>query len=155
MRVRAASVVPMVDASGPEMDRGETVTVFNDLCVLAPAALVDADVTWTVLGPDRVHATYTRGPQRVGAELVFDGLGDLVDFVSDDRLQSSPDGHRFDRRRWSTPLTGYGTVGGRRLARHGEARWGGPDPDEPFTYLELTVDDITYDSRTSSAAAGR
>ena len=68
------------------MDRAETVTLFNDLCVLAPAALVEADVTWTVLGPDRVHADFTRGLQTIGADLLFDEHDDLVNFVSDDRL---------------------------------------------------------------------
>ena len=42
MRAKALSVATVVDASGPEMDRGETVTVFNDLVVLAPGAIVDA-----------------------------------------------------------------------------------------------------------------
>ncbi len=35
-------------------------------------------------------------------------------------------------------------VHGRWLAAHGDARWGGPDPQETFTYLELAVDDIEY-----------
>jgi hypothetical protein len=144
MRVRAASLLPMVDAAGPEMDRAETVTLFNDLCVLAPAALVDADVTWTVLGPDRVHADFTRGLQTIGADLLFDEHDELVDFVSDDRLAGSGNGRTFTPRRWSTPLTDYRSVGGRRLATHGDARWGGPDPQESFTYLDLTIEDIAY-----------
>ncbi len=143
MRVRAASLFPLVSAAGPEMDRSETVTLFNDLCVLAPAALVDADVVWQQLGHDRVHATFTRGPQTVEAELVF-ADDELVDFVSDDRSAASADGKTFTSRRWSTPLTGYRAVGARQLATQGEARWGGPAPDESFTYLELTVDDIEY-----------
>jgi len=144
MRVRAVSLLPMVDAAGPEMDRAETVTLFNDLCVLAPAALVDADITWTVLGPDRVHADFTRGPQTIGADLLFDEHDELVDFVSDDRLAGSSNGRTFTPRRWSTPLTDYRAVGGRRLATHGDARWGGPHPQESFTYLELTIDHIAY-----------
>jgi hypothetical protein len=35
VRANVLSSVTVVDASGPEMDRGETVTVFNDLVVLA------------------------------------------------------------------------------------------------------------------------
>jgi hypothetical protein len=144
MRVRVASLFPMVDAAGPEMDRAETVTFFNDLCVLAPAALVDADVTWTVLGPRRVHADFTRGLQTIGADLIFNEHDELVDFVSDDRLAGSNDGRTFTPRRWSTPLTDYRTIGGSRLATHGDARWGGPDPQSSFSYLELTIDDIAY-----------
>jgi hypothetical protein len=36
MRVKVASVVTVVDAKGPEMDEAETVTLFNDWCVLSP-----------------------------------------------------------------------------------------------------------------------
>jgi hypothetical protein len=42
MRAKALSPVTVVDAAGAEMDRGETVTVFNDLVVLAPGAIVDS-----------------------------------------------------------------------------------------------------------------
>lgn len=104
----------MVDAAGPQTDRAETVTLLNDLCVVAPAApaaLVDAHVTWTVLGPGRVHAALTRGPQTVGADLVFDERVERVDLVCDDRLAGSPDGKTFTARRWSTPLTSYRDVG--------------------------------------------
>jgi hypothetical protein len=37
MLAKVLSLFTVVDASGPEMDHGETVTVFNDLVVLAPA----------------------------------------------------------------------------------------------------------------------
>ncbi len=42
--MKVLSVVTLVDAAGPQLDRGETVTVFNDLVVLAPGAIVDAPV---------------------------------------------------------------------------------------------------------------
>ena len=32
MRVKAAAVLPVVDADGPQLTRSETVTFFNDLC---------------------------------------------------------------------------------------------------------------------------
>jgi len=41
MRVKACSLVPIVSAAGPDMDRAETVTLFNDLCILAPAAIIE------------------------------------------------------------------------------------------------------------------
>jgi hypothetical protein len=46
MRVRLLSVKTMVDASGEVLTRSETVTLFNDLCVLAPGELVRPSVTW-------------------------------------------------------------------------------------------------------------
>jgi len=41
MRVKVASIVQVVDATGPDLDRAETVTLFNDMCLLAPGALID------------------------------------------------------------------------------------------------------------------
>ena len=90
----------------------------------------------------------------MGADLVFDDQCELVDFVSDDRMAGSADGKTFTSRRWSTPLTSYRDRGQRRLATHGEARWGGPAPDHPFTYLELIVDDIEHNVRRSPPASG-
>ena len=70
---RVLSLVTVVDAAGPEMDRGETVTVFNDLVVLAPGAIIDAPVQWTALDAHHVRGDFTDGDQTVSAELTFDG----------------------------------------------------------------------------------
>jgi hypothetical protein len=144
MRVRALSMFTMVDASGPEMDRGETVTVFNDLCVLAPGALVDAPVTWQTLDGHHVRGTYTIGENTVTAELTFDDDHELVDFVSDDRSVVSTDGKTFTPQRWSTPISGYRELGPWHLGTIGEGRWHAPDGE--FAYIEFHLDDITYNA---------
>jgi hypothetical protein len=148
MRVKLCSVVSIVDAAGPEMDRGETVTLFNDLCVLAPAALVDAPVVWQAVDDRHAHGTFTNGAHTVSADLTFDSEGDLVDFVSDDRLQASRDGSAFTTRRWSTPMRDYRAVGARRLATRGECRWHPSEPQSPYSYLEFNLDHITYNPAT-------
>ena len=127
MRVRACSLFTMVDASGPEMDRAETVTVFNDLCILAPAALVDAPVTWLAPDDHRVRATYTYGVNTIVAELTFNDDHELTDFVSDDRTAVSTDGKTFTPQRWSTPLASYRDFGSWHLAARGEGHWHAPD----------------------------
>lgn len=144
MRVKACSLVPMVNAAGPEMNRGETVTLLNDLCLLAPAALINAPITWQTIDADRVRATYTNGAQTVSAELLFNRDHELVDFVSDDRLRASRNGKSFIRQRWSTPVRDYRTVDSRRLFTNGEGRWHAPDPEGEFTYIEFSIDGIDY-----------
>ena len=67
MRGKLLSLATVVDAAGPEMDRGETVTVFNDLVVLAPGAIVDAPVRWTPVDANHVRGVYTTGDQSVSA----------------------------------------------------------------------------------------
>jgi hypothetical protein len=140
MRVRLLSLVRMVDASGPELTRAETVTLLNDLCLLAPAALIDPGIAWEPLDSRSVRARYTVGPNTVGAVLSFNEAGELVDFVSDDRLAASPDGERFIRQRWSTPVHDYRGFGPLRLMARGEGRWHPPDGE--FAYLEIELLDV-------------
>jgi len=141
MRVKLCSVVPMVNAAGPDMDRAETVTLFNDLCILAPAALIDAPITWQPLDDHRVRGTFTNGAQTVRADLTFDD-GDLVDFVSDDRMSTSSDGSLVPQR-WSTPVRDYARLGSRRIASYGEAHWHTAGTRGEYAYLEYHLDALT------------
>ena len=141
MRVRFASLFDIVDASGPEMDQSETVTVFNDLCVLAPGALPFAPVTWTEIDARTVRAAYSNLGQTISADLSFDESGDLVGFVSTDRYQSA-DGKTFTKFPWSTPLRDHRNFGGVRLPAHGDAVWKEPDGD--FVYAEFDLETIDY-----------
>jgi len=141
MQVRVASLFDVVDGRGPEMNRGETVTIFNDLCVMAPAALLDVPVRWTTLDEHSVRGEFTRGEQTVSAVLTFDEHGDLTDFVSEDRFLSA-DGKTFRRLPWSTPTSDHGDVGGVRLPRRGDTVWKAPEGD--FVHGEFIMDEIQY-----------
>jgi len=147
MRATLLSVRPLVDVVGPEMAQSETVTLLNDLCLLAPGALADPSIEWEPVDSRSARAVFTRGSYTARALLSFDGAVNLVDFVSDDRLAASPDGKTFTRKRWSTPVSSYRTFGGWRAAAKGEARWHAPAPDGEFAYLEFELVDIRYNVR--------
>jgi hypothetical protein len=144
MRASVCSLVPTVRAAGPEMDQSETVTLFNDMCLMAPAALVHAPVRWELIDEGRVRAAYTVGNHTVRADLYFNDAGELVDFVSDDRLRASPDGSSFTAQRWSTPVRGYRMFGNHLLGAGGQARWHAPEPEAEFVYAEMEIDRISY-----------
>jgi len=72
MRVRLLSVWPMVDAHGAELTHAKTVTFFNDMCVVAPGALVCADVTWQPVDGHCAVGRFTLGINTITAELRFD-----------------------------------------------------------------------------------
>jgi hypothetical protein len=152
MRAKLLSLVTVVDASGPDMDRGETVTVFNDLVVLAPGAIADASVQWTAVDAHHVRGVFTNGNQTVSAELTFNAEHDLVNFASEDRLRASTDGKSFTRQGWSTPLTGHRKSDGHRVFAVGEAQWRAPQPEGPFTYVEFHLDAITYNVPNAQGA---
>ncbi|HET6336874.1 MAG TPA: DUF6544 family protein [Polyangiales bacterium] len=141
-RVRLLSAFPLVDAKGPEMNRSETVTVFNDMCVLAPGALIDPALRWQLIDSHTVRASFTRLSQVIEAELHFNDAGELVDFISDDRSRASSDGKSFTRERWSTPLSDYRSFGSHRLSAYGVARTG--SPAGAFNYGEFRLQAIDY-----------
>jgi hypothetical protein len=85
MQIRVAGVVDMVDESGDTFTRAETVTMLNDLCIMAPGALLDERFTWRPESDSSATVTFTTGPHTVSATLFFDANDDLVDFASDDR----------------------------------------------------------------------
>ncbi len=148
MRVRLLSLIPLVRARGPELTRAETVTLLNDLCVLAPGALIDPAIVWEEVDARSARAIYTLGDATIGAVLHFDDAGELVDFVSDDRLAASPDGRRFTRRRWSTPLRDYRSFGPWRASGRGEGRW--HTEEDEFAYIELELLELRINGRPPS-----
>jgi hypothetical protein len=146
MRVRLVSLIPLVESAGPELTRAETVTLLNDLSILAPGALVEPGIRWEPLDDLSARAEYTIGANTISAVLFFDDTGSLVDFVSDDRLAASSDGTQFTRQRWSTPLSEYRRFGPYRVAGHGEGRWHPVEGDD-FAYIELDLLDVDVNPR--------
>jgi hypothetical protein len=141
MEVRALSLANMVAARGPEMDQGETVTLFNDMCILAPTTLLYADIDWETISATTIRATFRNAGQRITADLIFDKNGDLANFVSRDRYMSA-DGKTYENYPWSTPLSDYREFGRARIAAKGEAVWSMPEGH--FVYARFEVIELRY-----------
>lgn len=138
MRVRLLSLLPLVDARGPEMNQAETVTLLNDLALFAPGGLLDPALSWEAVDDRTVRVRYTVERATVEATLRFDDDGDLVDFVSDDRMAAASDGTSFTPMRWSTPVEEYRDFDGHRASAGGVALWH-PRSGEPWAYIEARV----------------
>jgi hypothetical protein len=141
MRVRVASLFEVVDAHGPQMNQSETVTLFNDMCLLAPGSLIGARVAWKDVDARTLRATFENGGITISADLTFDDAGDLVGFLSNDRYQSA-DGKTYQQFPWWTPMSNYKRFGNARIAATGEALWKEPGGD--FSYARFVIDDIRY-----------
>jgi len=139
-QVRIASLVPMVDRSGPVLTRAETVTLMNDIVVMAPAAVLDLPFTWKTAGESSLLATFTNAGNTVSATLAFDAAGDLVGFVSNDRTQEDAKGTRNVP--WSTPISGYREVDGIRVGALGDANW--VEKSGEWTYGKFAIRSIAY-----------
>ena len=148
MTIKAAALVPVVDAGGPEMNQSETVTLLNDMCIMAPATLTDRRLRWEAVDGRTARVTFTNAGHTVAAELSFDDGGELTNFRSDDRYQLSADGRSARLVRWSTPIKDHRRFGNVRLASAGEGRWHEADSD--YAYIELTIDQVEYNVRLRS-----
>ncbi|MBK9739768.1 MAG: hypothetical protein IPO93_09675 [Actinobacteria bacterium] len=139
--VRVASTVNMVNLRGPEISAAETVTVLNDLCLMAPGALLDPRLAWTEVDRRTARVMFANGPHRVAATLEFNDDAELTDFWSDDRPDSS--GGSFVPMRWHTPISEHCDIDGMHLLHRGGAVY--DRPDGPFMYGDFTLNSIGFD----------
>jgi hypothetical protein len=142
MKAKVASMVSVADMSGPEMTQAETVTLLNDMCIMAPATLVQPAVRWQEVDAHTVRATFTHAGHTVCAELTFNAADELTNFWSDDRRRAASDGKTLTAVRWSTPLRDYRQFGSVRLASRGEGRW--IEASGEYAYIELQLEDVQY-----------
>ena len=140
-RVRVLDLKTIVDQAGPGISAAESVTVLNDWCFMAPGALVDERLTWQPIDDHSALVTFTNGPYRVSATLIFNERDELVDFWSDDRPDSSIGA--FVPCRWNTPIGEYRDVDGMRLPTWGGAVWN--RAEGPFMYGEFRLRSLRYD----------
>ena len=138
MLIKALSWFPLIDESGEQLFEAETVTLFNDMCVMAPATLISENIVWEEVDVNIVRATITNGTTSISAILVFNELGQLVNFISDDRY----DIKRKKKIRFSTPISDYKERNGYQLATYGEAIWHYPEGD--FTYGKFKIRNVRY-----------
>jgi len=141
MEIKVAALFTVADARGPKMDQGETVTMFNDMCLLAPATLIDKNIQWECIDSAMVKGTFTNRGQTISATLLFNEKGELVNFVSFDRFHSL-DGITYSNYPWSTPVRNYRDSGGRKVPNYGEAIW--HMPQGSFSYARFDIIEIDY-----------
>jgi hypothetical protein len=144
MRARILGLFPVMDASGEQLTQSETVTLLNDMCVLAPATLLSPKLKWTPIDETRARVTLAHGGYLVSAVLTFSADGDLVNFVSEDRAQS--DGKTSAYYPWWTPMSDYRNFGAHRLASIGEAQW--QEPSGLWTYARIRILEVEYNVGT-------
>jgi hypothetical protein len=141
MVIKLLNLFKVVDAKGPEMNQGETVTVLNDMCFMAPGSLFNKSITWGKMDAGKVKATFTNGQITVSANLTFDKEGKMVNFLSNDRFETS-DGKIYRNFPWETPVKEYRKFGDYYLPSKADVIYKRPEGD--FCYLEFRLEEINY-----------
>jgi hypothetical protein len=138
---KIAGLITVIDGKGKEMNEGETVTVFNDMCMLAPGSLIDSRIEWQEVDSTTVKAAFTNKGIKINATLYFNDKGELINFTSEDRY-CSPTGKTYEKFRWSTPVKDYKDFNGVRISSAGEAIWSMPEGD--YSYGRIGIKEIQY-----------
>lgn len=144
MEIRLLSLVKVQYHDGERMDVAETVTFFNDMCCMAPGALVDDRIEWLENEGNVVKAAFTNNGIRITAWLHFSDEGALVNFVSDDRWALEKGG-KLSQVRWETPLCDYRETNGFRLASGANLIYKYPEGD--FCYGKFQMGTIEYNNK--------
>jgi len=144
MQIKIASLFQIVDAKGNEMNKGETVTMFNDMCIFAPASLISKNIEWETIDSLTVKARFTNQGNTINAILYFNKKGELINFSSYDRYESA-DGKVYKNYEWTTPINNYKDFNGRKSASYGEAIWHKPDGE--YCYGKFNIIEIEYNCR--------
>jgi hypothetical protein len=134
MDIRLFGLFPVVKRGGKDMDQAETVTLFNDMCLIAPATLIDKRITWQAIDSNSVKATFTNHAITISAILYFNEQGQLIDFISNDR-----DVNHYS---FSTPVNNYKKINGINIMTYGETIW--HYPDGIFIYGKFNLKEVEY-----------
>lgn len=140
MDVRIFGLFSIVKKSGDAMNKAETVTLFNDMCLMAPATLIDKRIRWEPIDSHSAKATFTNHGISISAMLYFNEKGQLVNFISNDRYdvngkQSIP---------FSTPVYEYKNINGYNMLYKADAVWHYPEGE--FTYGRFMLKEIEYNA---------
>jgi len=141
MVIKLLNLFTVVDAKGREMNQGETVTVLNDMCFMAPGSLINRNIQWMDLDDNQVIATFTNGNISVSAILTFDEEGKLVNFLSFDRFETA-DGKIYTSNPWETPVTEYQKFGDFYLPSKADVIYQRTEGN--LCYLEFRLEEIKY-----------
>ncbi len=140
-QVKLFSAFSIVDQKEGYLNVAETVTMLNDMCLLAPATLIDKRISWETIDDLHAKVIYTNKEIKVSAVLEFNELGELIRFTSEDRYYINSKGEMI-RTRWTTPVGSYVDFKGVKIASVGTAYWSFPDKD--FTYAWFRIKDVEY-----------
>ncbi len=136
MDIRLFGLFPIVKQSGDIMNKTETVTLFNDMCLMVPATLIDKRIKWEPIDSLTTKAVFTNRGFSISATLYFNETGQLINFTSDDRTAISD----MKQYRFSTPVKDYKNISGINVPTYGEAIWHYPDGE--FVYGKFNLKTI-------------
>lgn len=138
MLIQLLSVVPVVNATGPELDQGTLLRYLNEM-IWFPSASLSQYIHWEAIDDTSARATMEYKGIRGTAVFSFNRQGEITNMIAD-RYRDA--GGEFILTPWSTPIQGYREFGRIRIPSKGEGVW--HLESGKFAYIRLEITDIEY-----------
>jgi len=139
MFIKMLSLIPLVNASGSEIDQGAMMRYLNEMTWF-PAAFLGENISWKAIDDTSAEVTLTHQGKSVSATMYFDEEGKRINFVA---KRYRMVGKKYDLETWSTPFTGYGEFEGLKLPVRGKGVWNLKEGD--LVYVDLEITELKYD----------
>lgn len=140
MRILMNALVPVVNASGPQLDEGTLQRYLGEL-VWLPSLATSPYIRWEPLDSLSARATLSYRGVTGSGDFFFNAEGDFVRFVAQRFQGTGPEARRYP---WEITATGYKEFNGIRVPSALQATW---KLDEGgWTWLELEIKGLKYNS---------
>jgi hypothetical protein len=139
MEIKMLALIPIVNASGEEIDQGSMMRYLNEMTWF-PSGFLGENITWKAIDSRSAEVTLTDRGRSVSAILYVDDEGKLTDFVAP-RYRAVNGTYSLET--WSTPMTAFGEFEGLKLPIKGKGVWKLPEGD--LEYIELEITRLEYD----------
>jgi hypothetical protein len=139
MLIKAASLVNVVDATGPKIDQGTLLRYLAEI-MWFPSAALSRHITWQAVDRSTARATLSYGGVSASALFVFDEHGRCSGLRAK-RYMGSGDAATLEE--WAGTTSRWRVVRGVEIPVSGEVIWqlGAGD----FSYYRWEIDDVEYD----------
>ncbi len=138
MLIKALSLVPVVNASGPETDQGTMLRYLAEM-IWFPSAALNYYISWKEIDKKSAKAIMTYGNNTVSGIFYFNSDGDMISFEAD-RYYDRKEGATLER--WYIENTAYGERAGIRMPVASEVTWKLKEGD--FTWYKLEISAVDY-----------
>jgi hypothetical protein len=136
MLIKVASLIPVADATGPEVDQGALLRFLGEI-IWFPSAALSPTITWQSIDANSARATMRHGGVTASAVFGFDDRGRFNGLTAD-RYMSAPGGSRLEK--WVIPISAWRVVRGIEMPVRGNAIWKLAEGD--FDYYRWEILDV-------------
>lgn len=141
MRIKALSLIPIVNASNSKIDQGELLRYLSEMCWY-PSAALSPFITWECFNATKAVAIITYKGVTASALFSFDDQYRLIS-VTAKRYKEADAASRLEN--WYIPLQDWKSMSGIRIPVKGDVIWKLDAGD--FTYYQWEITDIDYNKQ--------